>query len=92
MYLITYIYCDSHVKGGKWSSLEPHSLLIARLEKSKTGEDGSYQTAQVDLARPVMGTISLVYIIMSKAVATDFEVVQPGSGCGLFNMGVVCSM
>ena len=25
-----------------------------------------------------------------KAVATDFEVVRPGSGCGLFNMGVVC--
>ena len=27
-----------------------------------------------------------------KAVATDFEVVRPGSGCGLFNVGVVCSM
>ena len=24
-----------------------------------------------------------------KAVATDFEVVRPGSGCGLFNVGVV---
>ena len=29
---------------------------------------------------------------VSKAVATDFEVVRPGSGCGLFNVGVVCSM
>ena len=29
---------------------------------------------------------------MSKAVATDFEVVRPGSGCGLFDMGVVCFM
>ena len=28
----------------------------------------------------------------SKAVATDFEVVRPGSGCGLFNVGVVGSM
>ena len=27
-----------------------------------------------------------------KAVATDFEVVRPGSGCGLFNVGVVCLM
>ena len=27
-----------------------------------------------------------------KAVATDFEVVRPGSGCGLFNVGVVHSM
>ena len=27
-----------------------------------------------------------------KAVATDFEVVRPGSVCGLFNTGVVCSM
>ena len=26
-----------------------------------------------------------------KAVATNFEVVRPGSGCGLFNMDVVCS-
>ena len=24
-----------------------------------------------------------------KAVATDFEVVRPGNGCGLFNVGVV---
>ena len=27
-----------------------------------------------------------------KAVATDFEEVRPGSGCGRFNMGVVCSV
>ena len=27
-----------------------------------------------------------------KAVATDFEVVRPGSGCGLFNVGEVCSV
>ena len=34
-----------------------------------------------------------VYIyIYGKAVATDFEVVRPGSGCGLFNVGVICSM
>ena len=25
----------------------------------------------------------------TKAVATDFEVVRPGSGCGLLNVGVV---
>ena len=29
---------------------------------------------------------------VAKAVATDFEVVRPGSGCGLFNVGVVCLM
>ena len=33
---------------------------------------------------------SILYI--HKAVATDFEVVRPGSGCGLFNVGVVCFM
>ena len=32
------------------------------------------------------------FINSHKAVATDFEVVRPGSGYGLFNMGVVCSM
>ena len=26
------VYCDSHVRGGKWSSLEPHSLSIALLD------------------------------------------------------------
>ena len=31
-------------------------------------------------------------LIVSKAVATDFEVVRPGSGCGLYNVGVVCLM
>ena len=30
--------------------------------------------------------------MFTKAVATDFEVVRPGSGCGLFNVGVVCSL
>ena len=30
--------------------------------------------------------------INHKVVATDFEVVRPGSGCGLFNVGVVCFM
>ena len=32
------------------------------------------------------------FILQGKAVATDFEVVRPGSGCGLFNVGVVCFM
>ena len=31
----------------------------------------------------------LSVISSGKAVATDFEVVRPGSGCGLFNEGVV---
>ena len=37
-----------------------------------------------------LGTLHFDLRTLGKAVATDFEVVRPGSGCGLFNVGVVC--
>ena len=53
-------------------------------------------TLYVGLARAVSPTntnFRLTFLLTRlKAVATDFEVVRPGSGCGLFNVGVVCLM
>ena len=46
------------------------------------------------LIAPFLNPLSLfpflIFPSLLKAVATDFEVVRPGSGCGLLSVGVVC--
>ena len=49
-------------------------------------------TLLVSLTYNITQQLEVIFLLLYKAVATDFEVVRPGSGCGLFSVGVVCSV